>query len=165
MFPGREWGPSYLSFLVSKFLVSYEAFKIDRDKICEDHSRYWRVRPWQGQSNKRIACRVDMLLERGAKSFVLKILEKNCKIIKSPAICPIKKGMSVNCLALTSIVFKTQCLDRFLSLGKSRQQYWFGLLLWRSGLCFGAWWQWYVHLVFPLQCFLLSQKLRNCSGN
>lgn len=63
-----------------------------------------------------------MLLERYAKSFVLKILEKNCKIIKSPAICPIKKGMSVNCLALTSIVFKTQCLDRFLSLGKSRQQ-------------------------------------------
>lgn len=63
-----------------------------------------------------------MLLERGAKSFVLKILEENCKIIESPATYPIKKGMSVNCLALTSIVFKTQCLDRFLSLGKSRQQ-------------------------------------------
>lgn len=63
-----------------------------------------------------------MLLERGAKSFVLKILEKNCKIIKSPAICPIKKGISYTYLALSSIDFKTQCLDRFLSLGKSRQQ-------------------------------------------
>jgi hypothetical protein len=40
-----------------------------------------------------------MLLERGAKSFVLKILEKNCKIKKSPAICPIKKGISETCLA------------------------------------------------------------------
>ena len=51
-----------------------------------------------------------MLLEKSAKSFVLKILEKNC-------------------LALTSIVFKTPFLDHFLSLGKCHQQDRFGLLL------------------------------------
>lgn len=116
MFPGREWGPSYLSFLVSKFLVSYEVFKIDRDKICEDHSRSWMVRPWQGQSNKRITCRVVMLLERGAKSFVLKILEKNCKIIKSPAICPIKKGISETCLAWLQLFLKHNVLTVFCHL-------------------------------------------------
>lgn len=116
MFPGREWGPSYLSFLVSKFLVSYETFKIDRDKICEDHSRSWMVRPWQGQSNKRITCRVEMLLERGAKSFVLKILEKNCEIIKSPAICPIKKGISETCLAWLQLFLKLNVLTVFCHL-------------------------------------------------
>lgn len=146
MFPDREWGPSYLSFLVSEFLVSYVAIKTDRDKICEDQSRSWMISPWQGQRSKRITCRVDRSLERCAKSFVLKKLEKNC-------------------LALTSIVFKTPCLDRFLSLGKCHQQDWFGLLLWRSGLCFGGWWQWYDHLVFLPQCFLLGQKLASCSGN
>lgn len=146
MFPGREWGPSYLSFLVSEFLVSYEANKTEWDRICADQSRSWMISPWQGQSCKRITCRVDRLLERSAKSFVLKILEKNC-------------------LALTSIVFKTPFLDRFLSLGKCPQQDRFGLLLWQFGLYFGAWWQWYDHLVFPLQCFLLGQKLASCSGN
>ena len=146
MFPGREWDPSYLSFLVSEFLVSYEATKTNRDKICEGQSRSWMIRPWQGQSCKRITCGVDRLLERCAKSFVFKILEKNC-------------------LALTSIVFKILFLDHFLSLGKCPQQDQFELLLWQSGLCFGAWWQWYDHLVFPPQCFLLSQKLASCSGN
>lgn len=116
MFPGREWGPSYLSFLVSEFLVSYEAIKTDRDKICEDLSRSWMIRPWQGQNCKRIACRVDMLLERGAKSFVLKILEKNCKFIKFPAIYPIKKGMSVNCLAWLQLFLKHNVLTVFCHL-------------------------------------------------
>ena len=146
MFPDREWDPSYLSFLVSEFLVSYVAIKTDRDKICEDQSRSWMISPWQGQSCKRITCRVDRLLERSAKSFVLKKLEKNC-------------------LALTSIVFKTPFLDHFLSLGKCPQQDRFGLLLWQSDLYFDGWWQWYVHLVFPLQCFLLDQKLASCSGS
>lgn len=116
MFPGSEWGPSYLSFLVSKFLVSYETFKVDRDKICEDHSRTWMIRPWQDQSNKRITCRVEMLLERGAKSFVLKILDKNCKIIKSPAICPIKKGISETCLAWLQLFLKHNVLTVFCHL-------------------------------------------------
>lgn len=146
MFPGRKWGPSYLSFLVSEFLVSYEAINSDRDRIYADQSRSWMIRPWQGQSRKRITCRIDRLLERCAKSFVLKISEKNC-------------------LALTSIVFKTPFLDHFLSLGKCHQQDQFELLLWQSGLYFGAWWQWYDHLVFPPQCFLLGQKLASCSGN
>lgn len=116
MFPGREWGPSYLSFLVSEFLVSYEAIKTDRDKICEDLSRSWMIRPWQGQSCKRIACRVDMLLERCAKSFVLKILEENCKIIKSPAICPIKKGISETRLAWLQLFLKHNVLTVFCDL-------------------------------------------------
>lgn len=116
MFPDREWGPSCLSFLVLEFLVSSEAIKTDRDKICEDLSRSWMVRPWQGQSCKRITCRVEMLLERGAKSFVLKILEKNCKIIKSPAICPIKKGISETCLAWLQLFLKHNILTVFCHL-------------------------------------------------
>ena len=146
MFPDRKWGPSYLSFLVSEFLVLYEAIKTEWDRICKDQSRSWMIRPWQGQSCKRITCRVDRLLVRCSKSFVSKLLEKNC-------------------LALTSIVFKTPFLDHFLSLGKCPQQDRFGLLLWQSALYFGAWWQSYDHLVFPLQCFLLGQKLQSCSGN